>query len=386
MPDIPTQAGAAQAATGQGATGLGQPGSPASLGRPLPEPAGHPAVNRRRLLGAGLALSAAPRPAHAGPDAIQTGYAGGPGAIANGAMFPGFRQSFVVTPGLTVNGAQVPGAVINTLVGGKGPPLLLIHGHPETHVAWHKVTAKLAEQFTVVLTDLRGYGDSSKPEGGPDHVNYSKCAMGNDQVAVMSSLGFNTFQAVGHDRGGRVLHRMMFDHPQAVSRGVVLDIAPADQMYARTDEEFATKYFWWFFHVQAAPLPETMINAEPEAYLKAHLDAQCDTPGAVTAAAFAEYLRCYRDPACVHAVCEDYRAEVTIDPVILKSGDGRKVQPPLLALWGAKGTVGKMFDVIALWKQEAANVQGQALPCGHLIPEEAPDALLGAMQPFLAAG
>ena len=343
------------------------------------------AVNRRALLGAGRALAAA-APAHAGPDAIQTGYAGGPGTLANAALFPGFRQSFVTTPGLTINGTPVPGASINTLVGGKGPPLLLLHGHPETHVAWHKVAGRLAERFTVVLTDLRGYGDSSKPEGGPDHVNYSQRAMGNDQVAVMKSLGFDRFPAVGHDRGGRVLHAMMLSHPDAVTRAVMLDIAPGGEMYARTNQEFATKYFWWFFHVQAAPLPETLINAEPEAYLKAHLDAQCDTPGAVTALAFAEYLRCYRDPACVHAVCEDYRAEVTIDAQLLKSDGGRKPQQPLLALWGAKGTVGKMFDVIDLWKQEAANVQGQALPCGHLIAEEAPDAMLAAMQPFLAAG
>ena len=255
------------------------------------------AIDRRLLLGAGLTLGAAAiRPAHAGADAIQTGYAGGPAAITDLFLFPGFQQSFVATPGLTINNTQVPGAVINTLVGGKGPPLLLLHGHPETHVAWHKVAAKLAKQFTVVLTDLRGYGDSSKPEGGAGNVNYSKRAMGNDQVAVMRSLGFDSFQAVGHDRGGRVLHRMMADHPDAVTRGVMLDIAPAGEMYSRTNQEFATKYFWWFFHVQAAPLPETMINAEPEAYLKAHLDAQCDTPGAVTAEAFAEYLRCYREP------------------------------------------------------------------------------------------
>ena len=175
-------------------------------------------IGRRWLLGAGLAVGAAAiRPAHAGADAIQTGHAGGPGALADAVMFPGFRQSFVTTPGLTVNNAQVPGAVINTLVGGKGSPLLLLHGHPETHVAWHKIAATLAEQFTVVLTDLPGYGDSSKPEGGPDHVNYSKQAMGNDQVAVMKFLGFDTFQAVGHDRGGRVLHRMMADHRDAVT-------------------------------------------------------------------------------------------------------------------------------------------------------------------------
>ncbi len=345
-------------------------------------------ADRRLFLGAGLALGAAVvgRARAAIPNAIQTGYAGGPGVLANTYLFPGFKQSFVTTSGMTINGTETSGATINTLVGGKGPPLLLIHGHPLTHVSWHKIAGKLAERFTVVLTDMRGYGDSSKPEGGPDHVNYSKRSMGNDQVQVMRSLGFDTFQAIGHDRGGRVLHRMMLDHPDTVTRGVVLDIAPAGEMYSRTNQEFATKYFWWFFHIQEAPLPEDLINAQPEVYIRAHLDAQCQTPDAVTTEAFAEYLRCYRDPACVHAVCEDYRATVTIDQQLLAADDGRKVPQPLLALWGAKGTVGEMFDVIALWKAEAANVSGEALPCGHLIPEEAPEALVTALGPFLAAG
>ena len=306
-------------------------------------------------------------------NAIDDGYAGGPGALTDAQLFPGFTQQFVTTTGAT----------INTLSGGNGPPLLLIHGHPETHVCWQNVAAKLAERFTVVLTDLRGYGDSSKPDGGPGHLNYSKRSMGLDQVEVMHHLGYDTFQAVGHDRGGRVLQRMMLDHPDAISRGSVLDIAPTDQMYSHTDQEFATKYFWWFFHIQDAPLPEDMINAVPEVYLRAHLNAQSKTAGAITAAAFAEYLRCYRDPACVHAVCEDYRASVTIDMDHLKADNGRKVSQPLQALWGAKGTVGALFDVLGLWKLQAADVQGEALPCGHLIPEEAPDALLAALHPFL---
>jgi haloacetate dehalogenase len=334
-------------------------------------------VNRRFVLGAGLALSVTTTSAvQAAADAIQTGYANGPGVLADQYFFPAFRQSFVNTSGAT----------INTLIGGKGPPILLIHGHPETHVAWHEIAAKLAERFTVVMTDLRGYGDSSKPDGGPDHVNYSKRAMGLDQVEVMKSLGFESFQAIGHDRGGRVLHRMMLDHPGAITRGVVLDIAPTDQMYGHTNQEFATKYFWWFFHIQDAPLPETMINAVPEVYLKAHLEEQSKTADAVTLEAFAEYLRCYRDPACVHAVCEDYRASVSIDMKDMQADPGRKVSQPLLALWGAKGTVGKLFDVISLWKLEAENVNGEGLPCGHLIPEEAPEALLAALDPFLVAG
>jgi len=299
------------------------------------------------------------------------------GALPALALFPGFEQRMVTTSGAT----------INTLVAGSGPPLLLLHGHPETHVAWWKVAPRLTDRFTVVLTDLRGYGDSSKPAGGADHVNYSKRAMGLDQVEVMRALGHAQFQAVGHDRGGRVLQRMMLDHPDAVTRGVVLDIAPTDLMYAHTTEEFATKYFWWFFHIQDQPLPERMIDAQTELYLHSHLDAQSKTPGAVTPEAFAEYLRCYDEPACVHAVCEDYRASVTIDRRHSDEdrAQGHEVGQPLFAIWGAKGTVGVLFDVLGLWRQEAEDVDGRALPCGHLIPEEDPAGLLDALQSFLKA-
>ncbi|SDW97315.1 haloacetate dehalogenase [Marininema mesophilum] len=254
---------------------------------------------------------------------------------------------------------------------------------PETHVAWHKVAGPLAKHFTVVLTDLRGYGDSSKPDGGLDHINYSKRAMGIDQVEVMYSLGFSRFQAVGHDRGARVLHQMMLDYPQVIERAVVLDIAPATLMYDHTNQEFATRYFWWFFHIQPAPLPECMIGAVPSLYLLTHLEEQSKTPGAVTPGAFAEYLRCYQNPACVHAVCNDYRASVTIDKKIHDEFKGHKAEPPLLVIWGEYGTVGQLFNVLALWHEEAANVQGYSLPCGHLIAEEDPKGLLKALSNFL---
>ena len=334
-------------------------------------------MSRRMLFaaGAGGLLLATSKAAVAAVQSVGTDYAQGPGPVANSALFPGFKQSFVKTTGAT----------INTLVGGNGPPLLLIHGHPESHVTWHKVAPRLAERFTVVLTDLRGYGDSSKPEGGDNHVNYSKRAMGNDQVEVMRALGFAKFQAVGHDRGARTLHRMMLDHPGAVTRGVVLDIAPTDEMYAATNQEFATRYFWWFFHTQTAPLPETLINAATEVYLRAHLDTQCATPGAITPECYAEYYRAYRDPACVHAVCEDYRASVTIDMDHTRDDKGKKLSQPLYALWGGKGTVGEMFDVVGLWKTKASDVRGQPLSCGHLIQEEAPEELLAALDGFLAA-
>jgi haloacetate dehalogenase len=291
------------------------------------------------------------------------------------AFFAGFRQQTITTSG----------ARINTLVAGNGPPLLLLHGHPQTHVAWWKVAPKLAETFTVVLTDLRGYGDSSKPDGGIDHINYSKRSMGLDQIEVMRALGHSQFQAVGHDRGARVLHRMALDYPDAVTRVVTLDIAPTDLMYAHTNEAFATKYFWWFFHIQAAPLPERMIGSQTELYLDSHLDVQNKTPGAVTPEAFAEYLRCYNEPACVHAVCEDYRASVTIDRQHTKDDRalGNKIRQPLLTLWGAKGAVGELFDVVKLWRDEADDVHGRALQCGHLIAEEDPEGLLDALNAFL---
>ena len=286
-------------------------------------------------------------------------------------FFPDFDRRRVSTRG---------GVAINAVIAGSGPPLLLLHGHPQTHVAWWKVAPALAERFTVVATDLRGYGDSDKPPAG-----YSKRIMGEDQVEVMRRLGFDRFQAIGHDRGGRVLHRMMLDHASAIERGVVLDIAPTDLMYAATDEAFATRYFWWFFHIQKAPLPEQMIMASTEPYLRGHLDEQTRTKDAVTPAAFAEYLRCYRDPASIHAVCEDYRASVGIDRDHARAdrAAGRTVRQPLFALWGEKGTVGEMFDVVALWKQEADDLRGQGLPCGHLIPEEDPQGLLTALGGFL---
>lgn len=302
-------------------------------------------------------------------------------------LFPGFRQLFVRTPPVPVRAHVASGATINTLIGGNGPPLLLLHGHPETHVAWHKVAVRLARRFSVVLTDLRGYGDSSKPAGGPDHVDYSKQAMGADQVAVMRALGFARFQAVGHDRGARALHAMMTFYPELIERAVVLDIAPTDLMFARTDRDFATSYVWWFFQIQKEPVPERMIGADPEFYLAAHLGKQSGTEGAVTPDAFAAYLRCYREPAAIHAACEDYRAAAGIDSRTLEADRraGRRATPPLLAIWGAKGTVGRLFDVVGLWREEASDVRGEALPCGHLIPEEDPDGLLRLLGSFLVA-
>jgi haloacetate dehalogenase len=354
-----------------------------------------PSMSRRLLLGASLLGATviagdAARAADAGVE-FSAGHHGAndplptAAVLANRSMFPGFRQTFVRTRGVMVDGKLAEGAVINTLIGGKGPPLLLIHGHPETHICWHKVAGKLAKRFTVVLTDLRGYGDSSKPDGGAEQINYAKRVMAADQVQVMQSLGFDRFQAVGHDRGGRVLQFMMLDNPEAVERGVVLDIAPTDLMYAQTDKSFATRYFWWFFQIQDAPLPERFIGALPGFYVESHLSIQSKTPGAVTREALAAYIRTYSEPAAVHAVCEDYRAAAGIDSRLLTAARaaGLKMAPPLLAVWGGKGTVGQEFDVIGLWKQEAMTVSGHPLPCGHLIPEEDPDGLLASLDGFL---
>ena len=284
--------------------------------------------------------------------------------------------------GFKVHRLDAGGIGIHAAVGGSGPPLLLLHGHPQTHVTWHKIAPRLAERFTVVAPDLRGYGDSDKPDGGADHVNYSKRAMAADQVAVMRSLGFDRFAVAGHDRGGRVAHRMALDHSGAVERLAVLDIAPTATMYARTDKEFATRYFWWFFLIQPAPLPERLIDADPAFFLRTHVDGQSKTPGSTSDAVFQEYLRCYSDPATRHAICEDYRAAASVDLVHDEADSGRRVEAPLLALWGAKGTVGKLYDVLDTWREKATDVRGRALACGHTLQEEVPDETFGELLAF----
>jgi haloacetate dehalogenase len=288
-------------------------------------------------------------------------------------------------PGFTEQDIETSAVRIRTAVGGSGPPLLLLHGHPQTHLTWHKVAPALAEWFTVVAPDLRGYGDSGKPASAPDHLPYSKRVMARDQVEVMRSLGFSRFAVVGHDRGGRVAHRMALDYPETVERLAVLDIAPTATMYARTDKEFATRYFWWFFLIQPYDLPERLIAADPEYFLRKHIEGQVKTPGAVDEAVFQEDLRCYLDPATRHAICEDYRAAATIDLEHDAADTERKVTAPLLALWGAKGTVGKLYDVLATWREKATDVRGRALDCGHALQEETPEEVLRELLAFLTA-
>ena len=286
-------------------------------------------------------------------------------------------------PGFTVENVATSGTTIHTLRAGSGPPLLLLHGHPQTHVAWHKIAARLARHFTVVLTDLRGYGDSGKPDGGERSVHYSPRAMARDQVEVMRHFGFERFSVAGHDRGGRVAHRMALDSPDAIARIAVLDIAPTQTMYERTDRAFATKYVWWFFQIQPYPLPEHLIGLDPAFYLRSHLTNQNKTPGALTDEALAEYLRCYT-PETIHAACEDYRAAagVGFELDVADSIAGRRVRAPLLALWGAKGVVGALYDVLETWREKATDVRGEAFPCGHLLAEEEPDRTYDALTAF----
>jgi haloacetate dehalogenase len=295
-------------------------------------------------------------------------------SAADASLFPGFEARRV----------QTTGAEIALIVGGSGPPLLLLHGYPQTHAMWHKVALQLAQRFTVVCPDLRGYGDSSKPDGGAMHVNYSKRAMAQDQVEVMQSLGFRRFALVGHDRGGRVAHRMALDHRECIERLVVLDISPTRIMYAKTDRAFATAYYHWFFLIQPFDLPERLIGADPGYYLRKKLGGWGSAGLSIfDPRAFAEYERCFSESATIHATCEDYRAAATIDLEHDAADADARVTCPLLVLWGERGVVNRLLDPIVDWNTAATDVRGCALPSGHYLAEEAPDATLTEMLLFL---
>jgi haloacetate dehalogenase len=248
---------------------------------------------------------------------------------------------------------------------------------------WHKIAPRLAEDFTVVAPDLRGYGDSSKPEDGPDHYNYSKRAMAQDLAEVMDKLGYQEFFVAGHDRGGRVAHRMALDHPQRVKKLAVLDIAPTYKMYMSTDKAFATAYYHWFFLIQPYDLPERLIGSQPEYYLRRCLASWSADPAAFAPEAVAEYIRCFSNPATIHASCEDYRAASTIDLQHDEADMDQKVACPLLALWSERGVVGRRYNVLETWRERANDVRGKALPGGHFLPEEAPEETYEALREFL---
>lgn len=287
-------------------------------------------------------------------------------------LFPGFKSKRVRTSG----------AVINLVHGGKGPPVLLLHGYPETHAMWHKVAPALARDYTVVCADLRGYGDSSKPRGLPDHANYSKRAMAKDMAEVMTALGHRRFHLVGHDRGGRVAHRLARDHGKRVRSLTVMDICPTLKMYDSTDQAFATAYYHWFLLIQKPPLPEQLLAGKVPGYILERLGSGMKN---FSPAALREYERVFRDPKCIHATCEDYRASAGIDLEHDRADRGRKLAMPVLALWGAKGVVARTFKPIRDWREVARDVSGKALDCGHFLPEEKPDEVLRELRRFLAA-
>jgi haloacetate dehalogenase len=279
-------------------------------------------------------------------------------------LFPGFKAAKIETSGAT----------INVVSGGQGPPLLLLHGAPQSLATWHLIAPKLAKDYTVVAADLRGYGDSSKPADGEKHINYSKRAMALDGVEVMHHFGFDKFAVVGHDRGGRVAHRMALDHGDKVTKVAVIDIVPTYKLYHNVTREFATAYYHWFFLIQPAPFPETLLNNSIDFYM-----------GRGIGEAHAEYVRCFKNPATVHAMCEDYRASASIDLEHDEADMNRKIECPFLTLWGERGAMGRLYDVLAAWRERAVNVSGKGLPGGHSLQEEKPEETLAELQTFLRA-
>ena len=321
-----------------------------------------------------LAISS-PLPALLAPEAMAAAKA------SDRKFFEGFKRDQIKTSGAT----------INVVYGGQGSPLLLLHGIPETHVLWRKVAPALAQNFTLVIADLRGYGDSSKPPGGADHFAYSKRAMAQDQVQVMEHLGFRKFAVVAHDRGGRVAHRMALDHADRLTRLAILDIVPTYKCYQTVSKEFATIFFHWFMLVQPPPFPETMLGNSAELFLKTMLfrlggeEPGQGIPQWVEQAAYNDYLRCFRDPAAIRALCEDYRAAASIDLTHDAADLNKKVQCPLLVLWSEKGPFHRLYDVLGTWRERANQVSGRALAAGHFLPEQIPEQWVSELKPFLAA-
>jgi haloacetate dehalogenase len=285
-------------------------------------------------------------------------------------MFDGFETLDVDTGEIRIHARRA----------GSGPPLLLLHGYPQTHVMWHAVAPALAEDFTVVVADLRGYGESDKPRTTADHWPYCKRAMARDQVAVMHALGFDRFSVCGHDRGARVGYRMALDHPERVQRLAVIDIVPTGEAIARANREFGLGYWHWFFLARPQPLPERLIAADPDAYYT-HFDAEFFDPDAVAA-----YRRNGEDPAAIHAMCEDYRAAMTLDYAhdLADRGRKRRIGCPVLALWGERWHLEDWYDVLAIWRDWASDVTGRALDCGHYVAEERPDETLAELRAFLS--
>jgi haloacetate dehalogenase len=288
--------------------------------------------------------------------------------------------------GFTLETVAVPGGHLRLRRGGSGPPLLLLHGNPQTHAMWHRVAPVLAQRFSVVCPDLRGYGGSFKPDVTGDHAPYAKRAMAADMVAVMSALGHERFHVGSHDRGARVAHRLALDHPDKVEKLAVLDIVPTIEHFERTDMAFAMGYYHWFWFAQPHPFPEVVINAAPEAWFAAHTSREPKPPGFFHPDALADYLAAVRDPEMIRGMCEDYRAAATIDLDHDRASRaaGLKLHCPLLVLWGDQGKIGQWYDALAIWRGYASGpVTGGPVPSGHYLAEEAPDAVLAAFDRFL---
>jgi len=334
---------------------------------PATDDRGPDSPERRSVLRTASTLVAGATLAHALANTARAQQAASGTAPSAGAApsIPGFTASRIQTSG---------GVTINAVKGGSGPPLLLLHGAPLTLYTWRDVAPRLAEEFTVVAADLRGYGDSSKPQGLPDHSNYSKRAMAQDQVDVMKHYGFDRFAVVGQDRGGRVTHRMVLDHPDKVTKAVLIDIVPTYYLYTHVTIDFVQSYFHWFNYLRPAPLPENELLAQR--------DAQA---GRQVSAAQAEYRSKNGTPEGVHGMCEDYRAGASIDLQHDEADFAKKIRCPLNVLWAENGAMDKIYDVLAIWHERGRNVTGKGMPGGHNMQEGAPNEVLAELQRFLRA-
>jgi haloacetate dehalogenase len=289
-------------------------------------------------------------------------------------MFDSFEAFDIATEGTTIHGRR----------GGHGPPVLLLHGIPQTHLMWHRVAPRLAEHFTVIATDLRGYGDSGTPPSTPDHAPYSMRAIAGDQVEVMRALGYDRFGVVGHDRGARCAYRLALDHPGAVDRLAVLDVVPTGDSWRRADREFSLGFWVWSFLAAPEPVPEQLIASAPAVLVDHMLDSWSEVPGVFPAAVRAAYIAQFSNPATVHAICEEYRAAATLDLEHDEADRGtRRISCPVLALWSATGAVASWYEPLEIWRAWADDVRGGPVAAGHFIPEEAPEETAAQLLGFL---
>jgi haloacetate dehalogenase len=318
-------------------------------------------IGRRELIRQAAGVVVGSTLTRAAQGATQSSPPVSPGSTLK--FFPGFKPLKVRTS---------TGVEINGVMGGSGPPLLLLHGAPLSHISWRLVAPQLAASNTVVIPDLRGYGDSGKPPDGENHANYSKRAMALDNVEVMRQFGFERFPVVGHDRGGRVAHRMALDHADRVTKIAVLDIVPTYYLYTHVTIEFVQAYFHWFNYLRPAPGPENELKQQIEQQA-AKMTSDVDQ----------EYLRVRRDPANIHGMCEDYRAGASIDLQHDKADLDKKITVPLVTLWAQRGPMGRIYDVLAIWKERGTKVSGKVLSGGHNLQEDVPNEVLTELQAFL---